>query len=450
MADREEPAAGTGGGSPGSLPRRRRPWWTRAVPYPGRVPDLPPRQWRVLGLLAAAELFDQYDVGILGLALLQIQQGLGIPEGDIAGVTALVRLGVIPALALTVMADRMGRRRLLLATILGFTVCTFATAWAQSATQYVALQFAARVFIYGETMLAVVVLAEELEARDRGWGIGMLGAIGAMGHGLAALVFGFIELLPFGWRALYAIGVVPLLFVAWFRRGLPETRRFEDHRARRGSGGGLREALQPVADLLRMYPGRLAALSLAIFPFEFVVMTAGTFMAKTLQEARGYEPWAVTLLYFVGGALGILGNVAAGALGDRFGRKRVISAGTLLCGASILAFYEAPAVFVPPAWILLIFTLTGVAVLFKALGSELFPTSYRSTASGVRAIVGTLGGVCGLALEGLLYDVLGSHARAIAWTVPVLLLPPLVIAALLPETAARELEDIAPERGAEG
>ena len=89
--------------------RSGRPWWTYAVPYFGRVPDLAPAQWRTLGLLGAAELFDHYDLGILGLALLQIQQGLGIGEGEIAGVTAVVRLGVIPVLIEPGRPDQNGR-----------------------------------------------------------------------------------------------------------------------------------------------------------------------------------------------------------------------------------------------------------------------------------------------------------------------------------------------------
>ena len=63
-----------------------------------------------------------------------------------------------------------------------------------------------------------VVVAEELNASDRGWGIGMLGAIGGLGHGAAAIAFAFVDDLPLGWRALYLIGVIPLVFVKAFTR----------------------------------------------------------------------------------------------------------------------------------------------------------------------------------------------------------------------------------------
>jgi hypothetical protein len=117
----------------------------------------------------------------------------------------------------------------------------------------------------------------------------------------------------------------------------------------------------------------------------------------------------------------------------------------VLNALAIVGFYNASGWWLPPLWVLAVFTITGVGVLFKALGSELFPTSYRSTASGMRAVIGTLAGVAGLAVEGPLYQIVGSHALAITYMAPVLVLPPILIATLLPEAAARELEDISPE-----
>lgn len=399
-----------------------------------------------MGLLGAAELFDHYDMGILGLALSQIQSGLSIAEADIAGVNAVVRFGALPALAMMVVADRVGRRRLLLLTILGFTACTFATAFAGDAREFMVLQFFARCFIYAELTLAPVVIAEELHARDRGWGIGMLGAIGGLGHGAAAVAFAFVDDLPLGWRALYLIGVVPLASLAWFRRSFSETRRFEEHRASRAEESGLRAALRPAINLVRMYPGRVAVLTAALFPFDFGVSTAFTFLPKTLQEVHGYSPGQVTTLFLAGGAFGILGSVTSGSLADRFGRKPIMVGAMVINGLSMVAFYNATGWAIPALWIVTVFTILAANALFKALGAELFPTSYRSTASGVRMIVGTLGGIAGLAIEGTLYTWTGSHAAAITWMASALVIPPLVIAFFLPETATRELEEIAPER----
>jgi putative MFS transporter len=355
---------------------------------------------------------------------------------------ATVRLGVIPAVALAILADQIGRRRLLLATIIGFTLATFATALAPTAQIFVLVQFIARACIAAETMLAIVVIAEEFDARNRGWGIGMLGALGAFGYGVASLIFSVVELLPFGWRALYGLGAVPLLLVAWLRRTLDETQRFTAHRAAHGSA----HPLQPLRNLIRMYPGRMLALCAALLPFAFVTETAMFFPSKFLQSVHGYAPRDIATMYLTIGVLGLLGNIFAGALGDRLGRKRVLIAGLLANASAAAAFYNASGWVVPLLWGLMVMTVTMITVLFAALGSELFPTSYRSTASGARAIVGTIGAATGLWLEGVLFGHYGSHAAAITAMLMVAPLAPLIIGFAVPETANRELEEISPER----
>ena len=84
-------------------------------------------------------------------------------------------------------------------------------------------------------------------------------------------------------------------------------------------------------------------------------------------------------------------------------------------------------------------------VLFGALGTELFPTSHRATASGVRMMALAAGGALGLWLEGAFYPQAGSHASAITWLA--LAAAPVSLLALLalPKTARRELEDISPQ-----
>ena len=87
----------------------------------------------------------------------------------------------------------------------------------------------------------------------------------------------------------------------------------------------------------------------------------------------------------------------------------------------------------------------GANVTLSAFGVELFPTSSRATAAGLRLVCVTLGGSVGLLLESLLYRVVASHWVAIS-ALTVLALPgALLVARCFPETAGRPLEDIAPE-----
>lgn len=418
------------------------PRWSRFAPFLGQPPALTPRQWQVLGLVSIATLFDQYDRALFALALPQIQVGLGIAEADVGWLGSIVRLGALPAFFATVAADRLGRRRVLLATIVGYTVCTAATALAPDARTFIVAQFLAHIFTAAEMMLAVVVIAEELDAAVRGWGIGALFAIQACGVGLAALLFPLCEWLGLGWRALFAVGVVPLAVVAYWRRVLPETARFA---AARAAGLAGTPTLAPLRALVRAYPARCAAVAAVAFVFSAGGAAADFMGPKYLQDAHGWSPARVAVLYVLGGALAIAGSAYAGRLSDRVGRRPV----TVVFGVAVLglaiAFYNAGGWLLAPLWIVLIFTVVGHDVLLASFGAELFPTSSRSTAAGARAVVATLGGALGLALESLLYRELGSHWAAISVMLSGALVGPLLVALTFPETAGRTLEEIAPE-----
>jgi putative MFS transporter len=406
------------------------PRWLRLAPFLGRPPALTRRQWRVLGLVAIVSLFEQYDLYLFSLNLKHIQADLGIDESQLGWLGSIVRAGALLAIFVTLAADRIGRRRILLFTVIAYTVLTGATALAPNATSFVALQFLARIFAAAETLIAVVVIAEEFDPEHRGWGIGALGAIQACGAGLASVMFGFVDVLPFGWRALYLIGLGPLLLIAYLRRTLPETDRFVE---------------QPVADLLRTYPRRFWALATVVFVLAAATNPASFFAPKYLQDVHGWAPGWVAVLTFFGGALAIVANPFAGWLSDRKGRRPVTIAFTFAVGLLAIAYYNAMGIFIPVLWILMLFTHLGGEVTLAAYGAEMFPTSQRSTASGARSVAATSGGVAGLAMVSVLFGVVGSNWFAISLLCAVGFLVPLIVAATFPETAGRTLEEIAPE-----
>lgn len=421
-----------------------RPWWAWIFFWSPVPAGITRRQWVTLGALGATYLVNSYDLGILNLALPQIQSSFVLSEQDVGKLAAFVRLGVLPALAMSVLADRVGRRRLLLATIVGFTICTFLTAFVRTATEFAVLQFFARSFVYAEEMLAIVVVTEELEARARGWGIGLMIAFGAMGHGLSALAFSAVDVLPYGWRSLYVAGAIPMLLVAWIRRSLQETERFHACAARRSRDAD-RSYAAPLYDLLSKHPRRVAAMSAALVPVAFAGGTAIQFQSKFLQATHGYSPGDVSLLFLTGGPLAMTGGLLLGRASDRFGRRAVLASAITVNVVATVGFYNGTGLLLTAAWVLTIFTQFGIDVLFSALGSELFATSRRSTASGVRSIVATLAIAGGLAVEGSLYAALGGHAAAITAMAWCALASPLVLMLFLPETAGRELEEIAPD-----
>lgn len=406
---------------------------------------------KLLWLVGTAAMMSGFDVNIFGLAMPQIQASLGIAENEVGPLTATVRLGMIGALFLAIFSDRVGRRRLLMVTILGSAICTLLTGLVQTKEQFTALQLVARVFSYAEEMLCIVVVAEEFDPRARGWAIGAIGSLTALGYGLAAIVFALVNLMPFGWRALYVAGAVPLLLIAWYRRYLPETQRFKGlSEAIRQEKTTLLSALRPVALLFREYPARVALLAATAIPIGFALSPQAVFMSKHLQGVYGLAPGHITILLLTGGLISILGGFAAGRSSDLFGRHAAFIVTAIGCAVGFGIFYNAPSLYIAiPAWVVATFCLLATDALISAFGAELFPTSHRSTASGLRTTIWLLAGALGLLLEGSVYDALGSlggnHGPSL--TVFLLALPFGIVAALfLPDAARRDLDEVSPEK----
>ena len=195
---------------------RVRTWFWPSEPATGD-------EWRLILLLGTAFLVSRYDFTLLTLALPDIQRDFGVAERDLGAFIAYSRLGAVAAVPLAFMADRVGRRMLLLATIVGFTLCSAATAFVSSWPAFAALQFASRAFTAADEMISVVVIIEEFAVRRRGWAVGLLAACGGLGDGLAAAFYPLSKFLPGEWRALYLFAVAPLLLIVFVRRNLSST-----------------------------------------------------------------------------------------------------------------------------------------------------------------------------------------------------------------------------------
>jgi MFS family permease len=414
------------------------------LPPGARPPHPVPRRQEVVFLLVGMTLlFSGYDLNVFGIALPQIQRELHIPE-NMAGVTiSYFRLAALPALFIAPLADVVGRRRLLLFTVFGEALMTLATAFSQDYAQLVGAQILARVFGYCEEMLCFVVVAEEIDARVRGWSIGTLGALGATGAGLAAVVFGAVNHLPFGWRALYVIGSGGLFILAYFRRWLPETRRFEIHRQSVAAAQSrITQFFSAIRGLIRDYPGRLVAILIYMTAFGFAVGPSAVMLSKYLQTTHHYTPGQVTLVFLFGGLCSVIGNVIAGRVSDRVGRKRMLFFTTAVAGGGFALFYSGIGGWILPLfWIVALFGFLSSEALGAGYPSEIFPTAYRATATTLRYVFYILGGALALRLEGTFYDWFGAHGPAIMLTTAAT--PIALIAVLfLPETAQRALEDI--------
>jgi len=420
------------------LIRVKRPWWLPH--FLGRVPlGLESRHVGLVGVVALAGLFENYDLSVLSAALKQIRESFALDQAEMTSLLAWVRLGAIPAFLILPLADRIGRRKVFLVAVAGMSLATVASGFAQTPLQFVLAQTISRTFVVATIATAVVIIAEELPAEHRGWGIGMLGAIGAFGFGLGALLYAFVDSLPFGWRSLYAVGGLPLLFIPMLRRRVPETGRFLRMRQEREAGAVPPGFLQPMFELLGHYPARSFAVAAMALAFAIGAGPAFGLLSDFVQTTHDWTPGQYSLMAIVAGAVGIIGNPAMGWGADRVGRRPIAMTAFGVFPLVALGIYFGPAAGIPLFWIPFVFILTGSNVLMRIISSELFPTSSRNTALGWETLCETMGGAIGFALVGSFTAASASIAPAVV-AVSALTVFGVIVVWMLPETAGKELE----------
>ncbi|HEX8803405.1 MAG TPA: MFS transporter [Acidimicrobiales bacterium] len=394
----------------------------------------------LLFLLSAAAFFDGYDSGIKALALTQIRESFGLSKAGASAMFAVVFFGALPAMALTRWADRMGRRRMLVVSVLGYTTFSGLTALAPDATTFAVLQFCQQVFLVAESALVWTMAAEELPAESRGFGFGVLGMNIALGTGMGAILFGgILDPLGASWRWLYVVGVPPLLLVAVLRRRLPESRRFEEARAQDRLADRWQQILEP--------PHRrwLLLVVLTTFLLQLTVQ-ASAFAIDFLQTDRGISTSAANGMLVLAGLPGIPIMVKAGALSDRFGRRAVGCGFALASSVGGFGFFWLPGgipVLLPCMSLTLVGSMGSFPVI-QTYTAELFPTALRGSASSWSSASGVLGRTASLGLAAGLLTVASQSVTA-----TVLGIGPLtalaVIALVFPDTHGRELEETSGE-----
>ncbi|MCP4599613.1 MAG: MFS transporter [Proteobacteria bacterium] len=430
--------------------KKRNPWWI--PPFLGRVPESVSKpNIKLLGAVALAFLFEEYDLAMLISALKHISADLNMAQEDLPLYLFYIRLGALPAIFLIPFADLVGRRRVYLFSVAAMGLITLATAFVQSPIQYAICQSLCRTFFVTGSAVAYVIITEEFPAEHRGWGMGMLAAIGAIGHGLAAGVFSQIDRLPYGWRALYVFGVIPVLLLPYFMKRVPETKRFSNivdglSQARAGFFSRFFSMLEPIRALAITYPSRALGIVIASFMSSLAILPALQFSGYFVQIKHGWSPGHYALMVIVGGAVGIIGNIVAGRLSDRFGRRRVGFVLLTLFPICAGGFYFGPSWLVYISWTCIVFSAMGGRVILRTLSAELFPTEHRGSASGTYTVLETVGGATGMLV---LYLYGTSNVEELSRNISIVTCTVLISAFILltfPETSRRELEDISGPR----
>ena len=407
------------------LRRRRTPWWA--------PPDrLDARAARVMALLACIQVVDGY----LGTVISQTITFAAdeFDRGDTAqGVTlAAIRLGVLVALGVMFLADRKGRRRLLLATATAAVLCTALGALSPGLWFLGGSQLFARGLTTGMGILIGVYAAEELPRGARAYGLSVLALAAALGAGMAVWVLPVADLHEAGWRIVYVVPLLSLLGVAAVGRRLPESRRYTAN-----------PVDVEVAERSGIEGRRLLLLAAVAFLFLVFAAPASQFQNDFLKDHRGFTASGITLYTILTTTPAGVAIFMAGRLADTRGRRGVASIGLLGGTAFLVASYYASGGLMWGAHLVGV-VVGSLTVAMGVYGPELFSTRHRARANGLIVTLGVTGSASGLLLVGFLSDHFDNYGHAFA----IVAIGPLLAAVLVlwrfPETARVELEDLNP------
>jgi MFS transporter, putative metabolite:H+ symporter len=388
---------------------------------------------RLLQMLATATFFNGYDGFVLAFALPLILANLGGSEAQGGLVFLIVNAGEVVAFLLAAQADRIGRRRLLLTTIIGYTLATLATAASPNLAALTAAQFVARIFLGAEWAVAISIVVEDFPQRERGRGLAVVSAMLTLG-GILVGVLAFVGLgtTALQWRAFYLVGIVPLIVVAMMRRGMHETERYTAVRAQRGAGRlnqtSLGEPWKP------RYRRNLLAVGLMHF-FRYTALSAAVAWWPTYAQREVGMSVSLSGIYLAtAGVLGAVGFLVGGRLMDRWGRRPTFLLYEVLTGIlAIVVFQTHSIVVMLPVLCMAIFFGLGSGCMTSAFATETFPTYVRSRAAAwARNAFEIPGALVGPTLVGILGDhrtgPIGSIGDAMTLLIGIATVPVLFIA----------------------
>jgi putative MFS transporter len=395
-------------------------------------------QRRLLVFLSVATFFEGYDFIALAQLLPELRADLGLDTGEGGGLVSFINLGTVAAYVLVRLADRWGRRRLLTVTIAGYTLFTFLSGLAPGARSFAVFQFVARMFLIAEWATSMVVAAEEFPAARRGFVIGIIQGCSSLGSIACAGLVPLLVQTRWGWRTVYFVGIIPLVLLAYARRGLRETRRFAEQEPPAAAGDLLRIWRTP-------YRGRLVALG-AVWTFTYLCThNAVTFWKEFAIAERALSPAQVAASIAIAAVASMPFVFYAGKLIDQVGRRRgaVVIFGLTVAGVfGCYTLHGQAALTV--ALVFGIFGASAVLHVLNAFTAELFPTDLRGDAfAWSNNLLGRLlGYVPSPWLVGVLAaDVGWGSAMRLTVLGPIVALA--LIWLLLPETGSRELEETA-------
>jgi MFS family permease len=364
-----------------------------------------PGQRRTLLAAALGWALDAFDAMLYALVLALLMRDLGMNKATagLLGTLTLLASG-LGGILFGFLADRIGRKKALMASILTYSVCSFASGLATSIAMLAAVRFVLGLGMGGEWNTGATLVAESWPTEFRAKAISIVQSSWALGFAVAALVAGPVASY-FGWRAVFFVGILPALLTLWIRRGVPESAMWQERRSQRNryaNGGSLGDAGKDVSDsvlsirdmkfsVIFRLPYVKATFALLLFNFCGMFAWWGLFTwlppylsLPVAQGGRGFGVMGTTTLLVVLNLFGMFpGYASFGWVADLLGRRKAFLFYSLTASLLIPLYASARSpVVLTVLGTLVAFFGTGIFSGSGIMGSEIFPTSVRARALG--------------------------------------------------------------------
>ncbi|HEY8215684.1 MAG TPA: MFS transporter [Acidimicrobiia bacterium] len=411
---------------------------------PRRIPFLPPAPFSVdharrLAAVALVGALANFSGSLLTQNGDAVTDSFGRSDEALGFALALSRVGVLFALVASALADRVGRRRLLLVSLATAAVANGIAAAAPTFEVFTASQVVARAAIQCTAVIAAVAAVEDAPEAARAYALSMFALALGLGFATSVLLLPLADLGNDGWRIAFALSAFTVLALPSLGRTLHETTRYRRLSERTRERGRVTEVFD------RRYGGRFLLLGATAFLTNVFAAPSSQLTNRYLTGAHDFSNSQVALFRGVTTGLpGFLGILVAGRLAESRGRRPVAVFGLLIASMFQVLFFlgDGVALWLAPSIAIVAAACAGVAV--GTVSTELFPTEVRGTSNGFLLVCGVAGAALGLLLATQLKSVVGGLGIGIA----VCGVAPIVAAVLLlprlPETRARRLDEVSP------
>ena len=350
---------------------------------------------KLLGIAGLAWMFDAMDVGILSFVIAALAVDWNLTPGQMGWIGSVNSIGMaVGALVFGVFADKVGRKKIFMITLLMFSIASGLSALTTTLAAFLLLRFFVGMGLGGELPVASTLVSESVEAKERGRVVVLLESFWAAGWILSAIIAYFI-IPDYGWRVALIITALPAFYAIYLRLKLPDSPKYTEKNSE------TRTIMQNMSEVWsKKYAKR--TLMLWIVWFTVVFSYYGMFLwLPSVMVMKGFTLIKSFEYVLIMTIAQLPGYFSAAWLIEKAGRKFVLITYLLGTAASALVFGSAEStMLLMVSGILLSFFNLGAWGALYAYSPEQYPTVIRATGSGMAASVGRVGGILGPLLVG--------------------------------------------------